>query len=89
MAGRPVTMKTFKLSTNEKTIEKALLRGKYRPVSDGELKDIARAIEQKKKDTVLNIRLNSQDLKRLKMKARRLGLPYQTFIAEILHRFAA
>ncbi len=78
-----------KLSKNEKAIEKALIRGEFKPVSHAELAEIAEAIERRKKDAVLNIRINRFDLKNIQDKANKLGVPYQKLVAEILHRFAA
>lgn len=40
-----------------------------------------------KKNARINLRLSEPDLKRLKRRAAEEGLPYQTFIASILHRF--
>ncbi len=37
---------------------------------------------------VMNIRVNSNDLEHIKRKAQKLGIKYQTFISEILHRVA-
>lgn len=42
-----------------------------------------------KKNARLNIRISSNDLMQLKRKAAYKGLPYQTFIASILHQVAA
>ncbi len=42
-----------------------------------------------KKDTRVNIRISSNDLQWLKQKAAYKGLPYQTFIASVLHEYAA
>ena len=42
-----------------------------------------------KKDARLNIRISSNDLTHLKRRAAIKGLPYQTFIAGILHEIAA
>ncbi len=78
----------IKLTGEEKEIERASERGDYVPVSDAELADIARAIEARKKDTVLHIRINRNDLEILKKKASSLGVKYQTFISEILHHIA-
>ena len=47
------------------------------------------ASEYLKKDTRVNIRISSTDLARLKQKAAYKGLPYQTFIASVLHEYAA
>ena len=81
-------MKRFKLTKSEKAIERALLRGEYVPAPAHEVKLVADAIAARRKDAVLNIRINSQDLNHLKQKAKTLGVPYQTFISEILHRYA-
>lgn len=82
-------MKKALLNKEERKIEKALLKGEYHPVSGIEFDSIVQAVAQRKKDAVLNIRINSQDLKQLKRKSKHLGIPYQTFVSEILHRFAA
>jgi len=42
-----------------------------------------------RKDARVNIRISSQDLAHLKQKAAYKGLPYQTFIASVLHEYAA
>lgn len=42
-----------------------------------------------RKDKRVNIRISSNDLARLKQKAAYKGLPYQTFIASVLHEYAA
>ena len=81
-------MKRFKLTKSEKAIERALLRGEYVPAPAHEVKLVADAIAARRKDAVLNSRINSQDLNHLKQKAKTLGVPYQTFISEILHRYA-
>ena len=81
-------MKRFKLTKSEKAIENALARGEYVRVSPEEERLIAGAIAAHRKDAVLNIRINSRDLENLKEKARKLHVPYQTFITEILHLYA-
>lgn len=81
-------MKRMKLSAKEKAIEKALVRGEYRPVNRQEFQNIVEAVKRSKKDAVLNIRVNRQDLEALKRKARRLGVPYQSLLSELIHHFA-
>ena len=81
-------MKRIRLTAEEKEIEEALLRGEYRPVSAQEFYDVSQALERRKKSAVLNLRVNQQDLDDLKEKARKLGVPYQSMISEMLHRFA-
>lgn len=89
MEGGQANMKNIRLTKEEREIEKALIGGEYRSVTQKEFESIAEAIRQRKKNAVLNIRVNSEDLRRLKQKSKRLGVAYQTFISEILHRFAA
>ena len=81
-------MRRIKLTRQEKAIEDAALRGEYVEASKEELGEIAAALAARRKDAVLNIRVNSYDLKSLKEKAQKLGVKYQTFISEILHRAA-
>ena len=40
------------------------------------------------KDRRINIRLSSRDLEALQSQANRYGMPYQTLISSILHRYA-
>ncbi len=81
-------MKRIKLTKYERDIEDALIRGEYVPVSKEEFDKIAKALAEYRKDAVLNIRINSQDLRRLKEKAQKLGVKYQTLISEVLHHLA-
>lgn len=55
-----------------------------------EIKNAKKAAEKYlSKDSRINIRLSSTDLNILKRLAAQEGLPYQTFIASILHKYAA
>lgn len=81
-------MRKIHLTRQEKAIESSLLVGEYVNVGKDEFEMIAQAIANRKKDAVLNIRVNSQDLKNIRQKAKRLGIRYQTFISELLHRIA-
>lgn len=42
-----------------------------------------------KKDARINIRISSRDLRALQKRALEEGMPYQTLIASILHKFVA
>ena len=81
-------MRRIALSRGERAIEAALLRDEYRDVDEAGFAEIAQAVAQRRKDTVLSLRVNSQDLKTIKQKAKRHGIRYQTFISELLHRVA-
>ena len=79
-------MRKIKLTRQEKMIEDSI--DNFVPVDKKEYEQISRAIIARRKDAVLNIRVNSNDLARIKSKAERLGIRYQTFIAEVIHRIA-
>jgi len=81
-------MRRTKLTRQEKAIENSLLRGEYVSVPKEEFNEIAASLAARKKDTVLNIRVNSQDLKHIKEKAQKFGIKYQTLISEVIHRIA-
>ncbi len=81
-------MRRMKLSRQEKEIEHALVKGEYVPVDRTTFNEIAQAVNARRKDAVLNLRVNGEDLESIKQKARKLGVKYQTFISEILHRIA-
>ena len=80
--------KNIELTRQEKEIEDALMAGEFVNVEGKELEEISQAIARRKKDAVLNIRVNSQDIISIKQKAKKLGIKYQTFISEVLHKVA-
>ena len=77
-----------KLTSEEQKIMQAIERDEYLPVSGKELKSVAEAIAARKKDTTLTIRVNGQDINRIKKMADRKGIPYQSYLAEVIHRVA-
>ena len=81
-------MRRIKLTKYEQSIEDAIGRGEYKPVSKEEDERIRRMLAAYRENTVLHMRINNNDLALIKSKARKLGIKYQTFIAEYLHKFA-
>ena len=79
-------MRRIKLTRMEQAIEDHI--HEYVTVPKAEYDAIVKALEARRKNAVLNIRVNQGDLNLLKDKARRLGIKYQTFISEILHKVA-
>ena len=82
-------MKT-KLSKEEKEILDSIERGEWVPVADfskrkKELIEYARSTL--KKDKRLNIRISKRDLLELQRRAIKEGLPYQTYVSSIIHKF--
>jgi predicted DNA binding CopG/RHH family protein len=83
-------MRKLKLSPEEQAIEDSLLDGKWKPASNWpkrkrELEAAARA--HMAKSARVNIRLAPVDLHGLKDKAMQEGMPYQTLIASVLHKY--
>ena len=81
-------LRRMKLTKYERELERSLTNIEWVPGSKAEFDEIARAIAERKKNAVLNIRINQGDLDTLKARAKRHGVKYQTFIAELLHRVA-
>src|SRR3990172_9500544 len=81
-----------KLTQEERALRIAVERGEWRSVKDLEkararYQGYARATL--KKDRRINIRLSQKDLEALQTLALEEGLPYQTLIASILHKYVA
>jgi predicted DNA binding CopG/RHH family protein len=82
-------MKT-KLTKEEKEIVESFEKGEWVPVKDlsRRKKDLmGYARNTLRKDKRLNIRISERDLLELQRKAVREGLPYQTLVSSILHKF--
>ena len=84
-------MKQIILDKEEKQILKDFEEGKYIRVKDFEqekkrLQEIARNTLKKTKN--INLRLSEKDLHKIKVKAAEDGIPYQTLVSSVLHRFA-
>jgi predicted DNA binding CopG/RHH family protein len=81
-------MKKLILTEEESEIENALLRGEFEPVKGKELESIEKALKARKKDITMTIRVNSEDIEKIKEKARKLGIKYQSYISAIIHHVA-
>ena len=81
-------MKKIKLTREERKIMAGIEGNEFVPVTGKELNDVADAIAARKKDATLTIRVNSQDIHRIKKMAVKKGIPYQTYISEVIHRVA-
>lgn len=81
-------MKWPKLTKEERAVEAAIRRGDYVDVSPDELRKIAEDLKRFRKNAILHLRVNAEDLALLKGKAKKMGVKYQTFISEVLHRVA-
>jgi len=82
----------MKLDTEEKEILESVERGEWRPVK-GAKRERSRYARYAKatfrKDRRLNIRISSKDLEAIQKRALEEGLPYQTLISSLLHKYAS
>ena len=82
-------MKYFELNKEEQEILESVERGEWKPVKNlakekKRLMQIAKNTLNKTKN--INLRLSERDLQKLKAKAAREGIPYQTLAASLIHR---
>ena len=80
----------MKLDKEEKALLDSVERGEWRTIPDfkrhaKKAREAARATLRK--DKRVNIRMTERDLVHFQKKAVEEGLPYQTFISSVLHKF--
>lgn len=82
----------IKLDLEEEDILQSFEKGEWKSINAvGKEKKRAQTTAKRtlSKDVRINIRLSSADLSNIKLAAAYEGLPYQTLIASVLHKFAA
>lgn len=82
----------MKLDDDEKDMLESVERGEWRSAkgTKRERNRYARyARATFRKDRRLNIRISSKDLEAIQKRALEEGLPYQTLISSLLHKFAS
>jgi predicted DNA binding CopG/RHH family protein len=82
----------MKLDAGEKDILDSVEHGEWRSVRTGKSARGRYARYAKatfRKDCRLNIRISSKDLEAIQKRALEEGLPYQTLIASLLHKYAS
>jgi predicted DNA binding CopG/RHH family protein len=75
----------YELDTDEKMIEKEARE--YKKVSEKRKNNIESILEKSPKNKVITLRLNNNDLEQIKSLANTEGIPYQTLISSILHKY--
>jgi len=79
-----------RLDPEEKEILEAFERGKLKPIRNRR-RELARHREVAAttfvKDSRINIRISSKDLRALQKRALAEGMPYQTLVSSVLHKF--
>jgi predicted DNA binding CopG/RHH family protein len=87
-----VKKSTTKLDADEKELLESVERGDWKSAGGGK-RERARYSRYAKaafrKDPRLNIRLSSKDLEAIQKRALAEGLPYQTLISSLLHKYAS
>jgi len=82
----------MKMDADEKDLLESVERGEWKSAKGGK-RERARYSRYAKatfrKDRRLNIRLSSKDLEAIQKRALAEGLPYQTLISSLLHKYAA
>ena len=61
----------------------------YSPISTDKRVRIERILERARKTRNINIRIREQDLDLLKKRAEEEGVPYQTLISSVLHKYVS
>jgi len=75
----------YELDTDEKIIEKEARE--YKKISEKKKRNIDSILEKSSKKRVVTLRLNNNDLEQIKSLANTEGIPYQTLISSILHKY--
>lgn len=78
-------MSNLKLSKYEQNIENNI--SGYKPVSPNKKRKIETLINRATEKKNISLRVNIHDLNLLKMRADQEGIPYQTLISSILHKY--
>lgn len=84
-------MSKLKLSKEEKEILKDFEAGEFKSVLTSKRKKTIQASAEKtfKKDKRINIRISSRDLESLQRRALEEGIPYQTLVSSVLHKYVS
>ena len=79
--------KRLSLDPSEKEIEDRVTQ--FVPITGEKRRRIDAILEKTRKTKNINIRINEFDLDQLKQKAEDEGIPYQTLISSVLHKYLA
>ncbi len=88
---KKISEKTFKpIDQEEKDLMESIERDDWQPVKNFKKekeKAIAAARNTLKKDKRINLRLTQKDYHQIQIKAIEEGIPYQTLISSIVHKY--
>jgi len=78
------------MDSEEKDLMESVEKGEWIPLKD-QKKEIKRLKEAAKatftKNRRMNIRISERDLRYLKIRAMQEGIPYQTLVSNIIHKY--
>jgi predicted DNA binding CopG/RHH family protein len=82
-------MSKSKLSKEEKELLDAVEAGEFESVLTASRREELEAIASNtlKKDKRINIRISNRDLTAIQSRATEEGIPYQTFVSSIIHKY--
>ncbi len=75
----------IKLDKYEEKIENEILN--FVSLSAGEKSKIEQIIDKENEKKSISLRLRKYDLEKLKERARQEGIPYQTLLSSLIHKF--
>jgi len=80
-----------KLDREEQELLEAYEAGEFEPdLDDKRRENLAQAAEDSsKKDRRINIRISNRDLEALQRRALEEGLPYQSLVSSVLHKYVS
>ncbi|MFW6311930.1 MAG: CopG family antitoxin [Nanoarchaeota archaeon] len=78
-------MKINNLTEDEKLIEKEI--DILKPISGQKKEKVSKIIAKAKKNRSISLRVSNYDLEKIKEKANAEGIPYQTLINSVLHKY--
>ena len=85
-------MKEVYFDAEERELVESFERGEWRSVKNvkREIQKLRNAAKNTlKKDARINIRLSSKDLSDVQVMAAREGIPYQTLVSSIIHKYVS
>ena len=82
-------MKYYKLTKEEKQIEKDLIAGKYVPVPnmEQEIDRFQKIAQTQLKNKTVNFRISGSELEIFKSKSGKVGLPYQSLLSLLISQY--
>jgi len=84
-------MSKAKLNKEEKELLTDFEAGEFKSVLTSKRKRYLQAVAEEtfKKDKRINIRISSRDLESLQRRALEEGMPYQTLVSSIIHKYVS